>query len=677
MSFAAVCFGTAAAVGVLAAVAAVALPVRWRSAAVGMGTALTGAAGAAAGVAAMAGDTFSVVLPGVLPLSGVSLALDALGGLFVAVTGGVAVAAGVYATSYARSHGLAARAAQAMLPLFVVAMLLVPAAASVGTFLVCWELMALASLLLVVAEHRSRPAVAQAGRWYAVMTHLGFVAVLIGLLILAANADDDSFAALRVAGGHLAPGLAGVVFVVTLVGFGSKAGIVPLHAWLPRAHPEAPSHVSALMSAAMVNLGVYGVVRVGFDLLGGGALWWWLLVLALGAISAVYGILQAAMSTDLKRLLGHSTTENMGLVLVGVGAAGLFATSGDQVLAGLALAAALLHVINHAAFKTVLFLAAGSVLHATGTRDLDALGGLRAGMPVTTAVFGLGALAASALPPGTAFVSEWLLLQALIHGLPTSGTPAGTAIAIAMPLAVAAVALTAGLAVATFVKAFGVGFLAKPRSEAARTARESAPGMLAGMGVAAVACVVLALLPMSVLPAVSAASGVVVGAGDPAVSGAMSLRLAGVTGFLSPLLLTVALLAAMVLVVAAVRVLAVRRARRVVRLWDCGGGPMSARMEYTATSFAEPLQRVFDDVVRPEQDVDVTHHEESRYLVRAVEYRRRVPDRIERRLYEPVLAVVAAWGRVGGRLATGSVHRYLGYGFYTVCGLLMLLAVTR
>ncbi|MPZ85314.1 MAG: hydrogenase 4 subunit B [Actinophytocola sp.] len=676
MSLAASFLFAAAVVGVLTALAAAVpagvLPAGvlpgggTRSRVAGIGTALTGTAGAVAGVAAMTGEPFSVALPGLLPLAGVTIALDALGGLFVTVVGGVAVLAGVYGIGYARS-----RVEQVVVPLFVVAMLLVPAAGSVGTFLVCWELMALTSLLLVVTEHRCRPEVAAAGRWYAVMTHLGFVFVLGGLLVFAAQAGDDTFAALRAA--EPAQAVAGLVFVLTLVGFASKAGIVPLHVWLPRAHPEAPSHVSALMSAAMVTLGVYGIVRVGFDLLGGGPRWWWLLVLALGALSAVYGILQAAMSTDLKRLLGQSTTENMGLVLVGVGAAGLFASSGDRVLAGLALAAALLHVLNHAAFKTLLFLAAGSVLHGTGTRDLDALGGLRHRMPATTAAFGLGALAASALPPGTAFVSEWLLLQALIHGLPG----AGTAVAVAMPVAVAAVALTAGLAVATFVKAFGVGFLARPRSSAAEDAHESPRSMVAGMGLAGIACVVLALLPAAVLPAIGAATGVAVGAGDPAVSGTVTVRLAGVTGAVSPLLLTFALVVALVAVAGAVRLVAVRRSRRAARLWDCGAGPLTARMEYTATSFAEPLQRVFDNVVAPEQDVDVNHHEESRYLVRAVEYRRRVPERIERKLYQPALAVLAAWGRAGRRLATGSVHRYLGYGFYAVCGLLVLLAATR
>jgi hydrogenase-4 component B len=671
MSLAAMFLLVAVSSGMLTAMAGALVPVYVRPVVTGVGTVLTGVAGSAAGVAALAGSSFSVALPGLLPLSGVSLALDPLGGLFVAVTGGVAVAAGVYGVAYTRSHGLDARLVQVVFPLFVVAMLLVPAAASVGTFLVCWELMALTSLLLVVAEHRRRPEVARAGRWYLAMTHLGFVSVLVGLQVFVAHAADDSFPALRETA--LSPGIAGLVFVMTLVGFSSKAGILPLHAWLPRAHPEAPSHVSALMSAAMVNLGVYGIVRVGFDLLGGGSRWWWLVVLGLGAVSAVYGILQAAMSTDLKRLLGQSTTENMGLVLVGVGAAGLFATSGDRVLAGLALAAALLHVVNHAAFKTLLFLAAGSVLHATGSRDLDALGGLRPGMPVTTAAFGLGALAASALPPGTAFVSEWLLLQALIHGL----LGGGTVVAVAMPVAVAAVALTAGLAVATFVKAFGVGFLARPRSSAAENAHESPASMLAGLGLAGVACVVLALLPTAVLPAVGAAGGAALGAGGAVVSGVVTMELAGIVGSLSPLLLALVLLAAVVVVVGLVRVAATRRARRAARLWDCGAGPMSARMEYTATSFAEPLQRVFDNVLQPETDVDVSHHEESRYLVRAVDYRRTVPDRIERRLYEPVLAVLAAWGRVGRRLATGSVHRYLGYGFYAVCGVLVLLAVTR
>ena len=257
-------------VAVATAIAALLVPRPARSAVVGAGTALCGAAGMAAGIAALAGQGWSAAVAGLLPLAGVVLTVDTLSGVFLSVIGAVGIAVGIYGIGYAR-HGLDGRGVQATEPLFVAAMLLVPAAGSVGTFLVCWELMALTSLLLVLAEHSHRAEVASAARWYAVMTHLGFVAILIGLLVLTGHADNDSFPALRVAASTLSPTTAGLVFALTLIGFASKAGILPLHAWLPRAHPEAPSHVSALMSAAMVTLGVYGIVRVGLDLLGGGA----------------------------------------------------------------------------------------------------------------------------------------------------------------------------------------------------------------------------------------------------------------------------------------------------------------------------------------------------------------------------------------------------------------------
>jgi hydrogenase-4 component B len=678
VSTSAIGLGLAGTIALLTTLAVLVIPFRLRPTLSGAGTALVGAAGLAAGAAALAGQSFTLPLPRLLPLSGLSFAVDPLSGVFIAVTGAVAVAAGIYAIGYT-SHSGTSRAAAAVLPLFVASLLAVPAAASVATLLACWELMALTSLLLVLTEHKQRPEVAEAGLWYAVMTHLGLVCLLGGLMIFTAHAGGDSFAALAAAAPGLSPALKGAVFVLALAGFGSKAGMVPLHAWLPRAHPEAPSHVSALMSAAMVNLGIYGIIRVGFGLLGGGSTWWWLLVIGLGAASAVYGILQAAMSTDLKRLLGYSTTENMGLILVGVGAAGLFASAHHPELAELALAAALLHVANHAGFKTLLFLAAGSVLHATGTRDLDSLGGLRSAMPATTLAFGWGGLAASALPPGTAFVSEWLLVQALIHGL----HGATTATAVTLPLAVSAVALTAGLAVATFVKAFGTGFLAKPRTADAAAARESPATMLAGMGLAGAACAALALVPGALLPAIGRA---VAAAGWPGpvirygTSGLVTVRLAGLAGEVSPLLLTLGLLIVMVATAAWLRALPARRAqgaRRRARLWDCGGGPLTARMEYTATSFAEPLQRVFDDVVAPETRLDVTHLDEARYLVAAIEYRAQVPDRIERRLYQPILSAVATWGSAARWLAPGSVHRYLGYGFYTVTAVLIILTVTR
>ncbi|MGH3758009.1 proton-conducting transporter membrane subunit [Actinophytocola sp.] len=645
VSLAATFLAVAAISGVLAALAGslpdYVLRPELRAAVSGFGTAVTGLAGVVAGIAAMTGEPYDASVPGLLPLSGLTIELDALSGPFLTAVGAVAVAAGVYAvgSDIGPDGGHAgSRVAQAIVPLFVVAMLLVPAAGGVGTFLLCWELVAVTSLVLVLVEHRRDPEVAVAGRWYAAMSQLGFLAVLSGLLMLAGPAGD-SFAALRDA--EPSGAVRGVAFLLTLAGFASAAGIVPLHVWLPRAHTEAPGHVSALMSAAMVTLGGYGIVRVGFDLLGGGPRWWWLAVVGLGVLSAVAGLLRAAASTDLKRLLSRTTIGNLGLVLVGVGAAGLFAAAGDRVAAGLALTAALLHVLGHAAVTSTLFLAAGSVVRATGARELDTLGGLRRKMPATTAAFGLGALAASALPPGTAFVSVWLLLQALVHA-PQDG---GMSVGMAVPVALAAVALSVGLAVAAFGRAFGIGFLARPRSAAAEQASESPPAVLAGLGLGGAACLVLALAPTLVLPALGTASGSVLGgadqAGDPVVTGVITVRLAGLAGTLSPLIVAVALAAALALAIGAARLLARRSAaRRAVSTWDGGAGPAPRR----ATTFAVPGY---------------------------------VSARTEGRVYRPALAALDAWGRAGRLLATGSVHRYVGYGFFAVCGLLLLLAVTR
>ncbi|MGW6906673.1 proton-conducting transporter transmembrane domain-containing protein [Streptomyces sp. NPDC054940] len=666
---------TATGLGGAGALAGLGLPYRGRIPVVGVLTAGVGVSGGTAGVAALGGSRWAAGYPGLLPLAGVHVGVDALAGLFLAVAGAVVVAVAVYGIGYAAGHGphgLGSRTAQAVLPLFVLSLVLVPVAASVSTFLVLWELMALASLLLVLAEHREQASVRQAGVWYAVMTHLGLVLLLAGFALFAARAGGETFAALRAGADGVSPTLRGLVFVLVAAAFTSKAGAVPLHAWLPRAHPEAPSPVSALMSAAMVNLGIYGLVRTGLDLLGGGPAWWWLGLMALGGASAVYGILQAAMASDLKRLLAYSTSENMGLVLIGVGASGLFGAYDDRPLAALALAAALLHVVNHAAFKALLFCAAGSVLWATGLRDLDRLGGLRARMPVTAGLFALAALGAVALPPGNGFISEWLLLQSLIHGFQVPGV----AVAVVLPLSVALIALSAGIAAAAFVKALGVGFFARPRSEQAATAKEAPRLMLAGMGLLAALCAALALVPGLLgdgLDRAVAATGL---PGRGAVSGGgLKVRLADISASLSPLWVVAALTVVLALAAGLPRLYGRRRRRENARLWDCGGGAPTARMAYTATSFAEPLQRVFDDVLAPEQDVDVTPVRESSYLVERVRFQRRVPDRIEHRLYEPVLRALPGTGQAARRLAGGSVHVYLGYGFVGLVVVLLALAV--
>ena len=603
-----------------------------------------------------------------LPLSGFSLELDRFGALFVAVSAGVAICAMVFRLGY-HGHGLSSRTASCVLPLFVTTLLLVPAAANVTTFLFVWELMAITSLLLILVDQRRRAEVQVAAQWYAVMTQVGAAALLVGLVLLATHTGSQSFTAIAATSAHLPPWVRSTAFVLVVIGFGSKAGMVPLHVWLPRAHPEAPGPVSALMSAAMVNLGIYGIVKVGDGLLRGGPAWWWLMVMALGALSALFGSLHSATSTDLKRLLAYSTTDNIGLMLLGVGASGLFASTGHASLALVALAAALLQMIFHAVFKGSLFLSASSLQQAAGTRDLDRLGGLLRRMPVTGSLFVVGGLTIAALPPLCGFVSEWLLLQAMLHGLPSSDP----SLAIALPIGVGVLALTGGLTALTFVKAIGVGLLGQPRSEPAAQAGEVPRSMWVGAGTLAGFCVVFGVAPFLVIPAVlDAARTVTVShVRDPLIGG-WQVGLSGIHGMLAPGLLAAALVVAVTLV-AATRQALQRSAVRRVEVWGCGRELQTARMEYTATSFGEPLTRVFEDVLRPTHDLDVSHVAESRYYVEAASFHSSLDDAFERHGYRPAVSGLSRWGNLARRVPNGSVHRYLAFGLVALVVVLVVL----
>lgn len=633
-------------------------------------TAVIGTLGLALGLSVVFGQPRHLRIGWLLPLVGVSFDLDPLGGVFIAATGAVSIAVGIYAIGYAkREHW--ARFPMVTLPLFVSAMLLVPAAGSVTTFLLAWELMAATSLFLVLSEHR-RDAVRSAGAFYAIMTQLGFAAILIALVVLAAS-GGETFAAIARHAADLPPGTRTTVFLLTLMGFGSKAGLLPLHAWLPRAHPEAPSPVSALMSAAMVNMGIYGIIRIDLQLLGPGPHWWGLTLMIFGAVSAVFGVLQASVATDLKQLLAYSTTENMGLVTLALGTAALLRSSGAATVATIAMTAALLHLLSHAAFKTLAFLGAGSVLSATGLRDLDKLGGLARRMPATTVLFGIGALGASGLPLGAGFASEWLLFQSLIHS--PHGT--NTMLALAMPLSVGAVALTSGLGILAMVKAFGVGFLARPRSAAAEAAREAPPSMVAGMTLAAAACMVFAVAPVLLGPTLQRVLAVLPTLGGSAEGLRLGtiLRLPGFAGSISPGVLAAALVIAVLISLGVAHWGARHRPPAMVTpLWACGADALTQRMQYTATSFAEPLQRVFDDVLRPDTDVEVTHFAESQYLIEKVTYRARLDDPVERRFYIPVVHAVTTWAQWVRRAHNGSIHLYLSYG---ALWMLIVLLVAR
>ena len=626
-------------------------------------TAVGAASGSVAGlVIALAvlatGDRFELVRPDMIAVAGgIAIQLDSLGALFLALVCSVGLFAAIYGFTYTADYDgrRSLRFFGLMFNAFLLGMSLVPCAANVFTFLFAWELMAVASYFLVMTEHESSDARA-AGLWYAAMTHFGFVLLLPMFLIMAPAAGATAFVDLRAGASALPPAARSTVFALALAAFGSKAGVVPLHVWLPRAHPAAPSHVSALMSGVMIKLGVYGLLRVTADFLGTGPAWWGGLVLAVGSLSALGGVLYALTENDLKRLLAYSSVENVGVIFLGIGAALVLQSYGLPALAMVGFGAALLHTVNHACFKTLLFLAAGNVLHGAHTRNMEQMGGLIKGMPVTAMAFLIGSAAAAALPPLNGFASEWMVFQALLSGAQIPKPE----VAIGSPLAVGVLALTSGLAAATFVKAFGISFLAMPRSDAAAAAREPHWSAWTALGAFAAATVVLGLFAPSAIAAmyrivesVTATPRNVTGGG-----GIWLLSAHGVAA-VSPLL--IAVLVASVAFVAFASIRARGFDVRVADTWGCGRIRQTARMEYTSSAFAEPLRRIFSELYRPTEDFSVSVHPEARLIIRSITYTTRIVPWIEKALYEPVTRGARAIAASVRRLQAGSVHLYLLY----------------
>ena len=654
-------------VGVLAALAGAALARRWRVAVASTLGALGCVLAVFAAVTTLRGGaTTTFHSAQVLPLSGVSLTLDPLAAWFILVSSIVGAAACVYNVGYA--HGaLASRPAQSTFMLFTFSLIAVPSASNITTFMFGWELMALSSLLLILTEHARHVEARSAALWYGVMTQLGAASILLGLLLVSSHGSAQSFAAISAHAAGLSPATRSLAFLLVLGGFASKAGAVPLHVWLPKAHPAAPSSVSALMSSAMVAMGVYGIIRVGQGLLHGGTVWWWFAVTLLGVVSAMYGALHATTSNDLKRLLAYSTIDIIGLVLTGVGAAGALKDSGQPMVAHLALGAALLLVLAHAAFKGALFLAAGAIDRSAGTRDLDLLGGLIHVMPVTATVIVFGAGAIMAVPTLSGFSSEWLLLQSFLHGFTALSTP----VVIVMLLGTVALALTGGLTAVAFVKVIGIGFLGRARSEGAANAHEASRSMLVAMGALTIPSVFLGVAPGLVGAWWERAVSLALGRSSDPYTPSTGVVLARLGGAIAPAAVLVALIGVMSLVWLLSQNRTARHARR-VDAWGCGRDGQTSRMQYTATSFAEPLQRVFADVLRPQSDVEVTHVVESRYYEQSLSYESRIVDVFEARGYRPIIGWVLRAGGAARRLQNGSLDRYLAFGFGALIAILVV-----
>lgn len=641
----------------------------------GFSAAIGAGAGIALGMSViLSANTFSLSLPNLLPIGGgFVLTLDPLGAFFLTLIGLVAVPAAIYGVDYTAAYEkehYSVRLLGLFFNLFLLSMTLVTMAANVLTFLILWECMSLTSYFLVITENNEKDTL-RAGIWYVAMTHAG-LALLLGAFLLLSKGGSGSFADMRVSSAGLSIAIRNAVFLLAFLGFGSKAGIVPLHVWLPRAHPAAPSHVSALMSGVMIKLGIFGFLRVVLDLMGGGPAWWGSVVLGVGVVSALLGVLYALMEHDLKRLLAYHSVENIGIILIGIGAGLIFYSCGQMNLAALGFIGGLYHTVNHASFKGLLFLGAGSVLRATHTRNMEEMGGLIKRMPWTALFFLIGSISISALPPFNGFVSEWLVYQSLLAGFNIPNPE----LAILSPVAVGMLALTSGLAAACFVKAFGISFLAMPRSAKAENAKEAPFAMQVGMGLLALACILLGLGPVVVVPVLGKVIG---GLGQmpqtvPLLSHHFSLQTPQAFGQISPLLVALALLVILGLIPIAFKIFRVHPHFRLGDTWGCGQTGQTPRMEYTATAFAEPLRRIFAELYRPMKQLSIDFHPESKYFVESIAYKSEITPLFDRMIYDPLLRFVRKISGLVLRLQTGLVHLYL---VYIAATLVVLLIVAR
>ncbi|HRQ80597.1 MAG TPA: hydrogenase 4 subunit B [Azospirillaceae bacterium] len=627
----------------------------------------------------------SVVLPIGLPWLGAHFAVDGLSAFFLLVVNLATAAAALFGWGYVRAHAAHGHAGDApaerppaegpvapLFPAFVAGMNLVLIAADAFVFLVGWEFMSLASWLLVLSTHRE-PATQRAARVYLIMASFGTLALLLAFGLLAGSDGAYAFESIR----NSQPGAVAMTLAVllTIMGAGSKAGVVPLHVWLPLAHPAAPSHVSALMSGVMTKVAIYAIVRVLFDLLPEPQWWWGGLLLALGALTAVLGVLYALMQDDMKTLLAYSTVENIGAIIIALGLALVFKASHTPVIAALAMAAALLHVLNHSLFKSLMFFVAGGVLSATGVRDLGRLGGLIHVMPLTAFLALVGSAAIAALPPLNGFVGEWLLFQAILNApaLPQWVLKIGIAVVGAL------LALSTALAAACFVRFYGMAFLGRPRGPEAVKAHDVNRPMLLGMAIPAALSVAIGVLPTPVIRLFEPALLATVEAGafdDRNYQPWFWLAPTSAIGnSYSGLIMVAAIAGLSALLAWVIHRYASRGVRRGIP-WGCGftGGDPMARSQYTPSSFSQPLRRVFGSVAFSARDeVDMPQPGETR----AANFRVHLDDPAWRLLFTPIVKLTERWANAVNRLQFLTIRRHLSLMFFALVALLAVVALLQ
>ena len=608
----------------------------------------------------------TIVLPLGIPWLGAHFRMDALAAAFLTLINIGGLGASLYGIGYGRHEAEPARVLP-FYPIFLAAMNLVVLADDAYSFLFAWELMSLSSWALVMSRHRA-PETARAGYLYLIMASAGTFALLLAFGLLGGSAGGDTFA--LIAAHRLSPGVAAAALVLVLVGAGSKAGLVPLHVWLPLAHPAAPSHVSALMSGVMTKVAVYAFIRIVFDLMGPPPWWWGVPVLVAGGITAALGILYALMETDLKRVLAYSTIENIGIIFVALGLALAFKADGLAGAAALALTAALFHAFNHMLFKSVLFFGAGSVIVATGEQDIEKLGGLIHRMPRSSAAFLVASLAISALPPFNGFASEWLVFQSIL----VSPHLDRMGLKLLVPAIGVLLALAAALAAACFIRAFGTTYLGRPRSAAAMGAAEADAWSVGAMIGGAALCLLAGIFPGFVIDWLQPVCALLTGGTMPPQARIAWLSIEPISASRSSyngLVICLFLLASGSLTAAVIHRFASRAARR-GPAWGCGYPAVGPIAQYSATSLAQPIRRVFGSIIfAAHERVEMPPPGDIR------------PARITRVIRDPIWAFGyaplgrAVWATAGrfNRLQFLTIRTYLSFVFVTLVLLLAVLAL--
>ena len=605
------------------------------------------------------------VLPLGLPWLGAHFKLDSLSAFFLCIINFGAAMASLFAIGYGR-HEHAPERVLPFYPAFLAAMNLVVLADDAFAFLVSWEFMSLVSWGLVMAHHEEEEN-ARAGYVYLVMASFGTICLLLAFALLAGTEGSYDFSTIE--GRRHSIELSGLVVVLALIGTGSKAGLVPLHVWLPLAHPAAPSHVSALMSGVMTKVAVYGFVRIVFDLISGANWWWAMVVLAMGAASAVIGVLYAVVENDLKRLLAYSTIENVGIIFVGLGLALAFRANHYDAAAALALTASLLHVMNHSLFKSLLFFGTGAVLNATGIRNLERLGGLIHRMPLTALACLGGSLAISALPPFNGFVSEWLMFQAVL----LSPTINQWGLKLMIPAVGAMLALSAALAAACFVRAFGLTFLGRPRDTAAENAEEVDRFSTTAMLILAGLCLAAGILPGLFIDALNPVVALLLDVSMPRQAELPWLTIiptAESRSSYNGLLVFLFIACSSSLTAFAIHRLASRRLRR-SDPWDCGTPDLTPITQYSASSFAQPIRRVFADTgISTTETVEMPQPDS----LAPAKFTLQIRDAVWHWAYAPLGFAVDSAAGILNHLQFLTIRRYLSLVFASLVFLLLVLA---